>query len=271
LVLRRQSALVLAFAALSLVPAYFAPRSAGPAAATSFGSRETFVQGALDTLLARYVRGPGVDYRAWSARPADRAALTAYVKRLAAADTTGWPREDQMTFWINAYNAITLERVLGAWPVSSITKIKPTLGVLPGDGVWKEKHRVAGHDLSLDDIEHRILRAHFKDARVHFALNCASKSCPPLAPRAWRPATLDQELTAATQQFVRFRRYNEIEPGKTWALSKIFEWYGDDFKAAAGSVPAFVVRYLPPEQAHRINLAKVRWTARDYDWSLNEP
>ena len=219
----------------------------------------------------RYVRGDGVDYRTWKANATDRAALSKYVKRLAVADTTGWTRAEQMVFWINAYNAITLERVLGAYPVSSITKIKPTLGVLPGDGVWKEKHKVAGHDLSLDDIEHKILRGYFKDARVHFALNCASKSCPPLLPRAWHPASLDIDLTVATQQFLLSRRYNEIEPGKTWALSKIFEWYGDDFKADAGSVPAFVLRYLPPEKRRGVDPAKVRWKARDYDWSLNEP
>jgi hypothetical protein len=241
------------------------PRPVPPVAASAFD------QAAFDSLLARHVRGADVDYRGWKARPKDRATLTAYVARLAAADTTGWSRGEQLAFWINAYNAITLDRVLTAYPVSSITKIKPTLSVLPGNGVWKEKHRVAGFEFSLDDIEHQVLRQHFADPRIHFAINCASKSCPPLAARAFAAATIDADLEAATRRFVRSERYNRIVRGKPWALSKIFDWYGQDFVAAAGSVPAFVLRYLPAESALGIDPAKVRWSTRSYDWSLNEP
>jgi hypothetical protein len=212
-----------------------------------------------------------VDYRAWHARPADRAALTAYVARLAVADTSGWPRAEQIAFWINAYNAITLERVLGAWPVDSITRIRPTLGVLPGNGVWKEKHRVAGHLLSLDDIEHGTLRRHFAEPRIHFAVNCAARSCPPLAGAAFRGPDLERQLDQVTARFIRSARYNATGRGKPWALSKIFEWYAEDFVAAAGSVPAYVLRYLPAEQARGVDPARVRWSARPYDWRLNQP
>ena len=253
--------LVLAFASLILL----APRPVPPVAASPFD------HAAFDSLLVRHVRGADVDYRGWKARPGDRAALGAYVARLGAADTTGWSRAEQLAFWINAYNAITLDRVLSAYPVSSITKIAPTLSVLPGKGVWKEKHRVAGREISLDDIEHQALRRLFADPRIHFAINCASKSCPPLAARAYTAARIDAELDAATRRFVRSGRYNTIAPGKPWALSKIFEWYGDDFAAAAGSVPAFVLSYLPDGSARGIDPAKVRWSARAYDWSLNEP
>jgi hypothetical protein len=217
------------------------------------------------------VRGSGVDYRGWHRRPADRAALASYVARLAAADTTGWPRDEQLAFWINAYNAITLSRVLEAWPVESITKIRPTLGVLPGNGVWKEKHRVAGHDVSLDDIEHGTLRGHFAEPRIHFAVNCAAKSCPPLAPAAFTGHGLEAQLERVTGRFIRSPRYNATGRGRPWALSKIFEWYGGDFTAAAGSVPAYVLRYLPPGEARGVDPARVRWTARPYDWSLNQP
>jgi hypothetical protein len=258
----------LALHALPVVAALFltapAPRPVHPAAASSFD------HAAFDSLLRRHVVDGSVSYRKWKAALADRAALSAYVSRLATADTTGWSRAEQMAFWINAYNAITLDRVLSAYPVSSITKIKPTLGVLPGNGVWKEKHRVAGAPMSLDDIEHVVLRRHFADPRIHFAISCASKSCPPLAARAWSGGTLDADLDAATRRFVRSGRYNTIAAGKPWALSKIFEWYADDFVAAAGSVPAWVVRYLPPETARGVDPARVRWSARDYDWSLNE-
>ncbi len=256
---------LLGFALAVICLVTLAPRPDEPAAASSFD------HAAFDSLLRRHVKGADVDYRAWKARPTDRAALAGYLARVATADTSGWSRGEQMAFWINAYNALTLERVLGAWPVSSITKIRPTLGVLPGKGVWKEKHRVAGAQVSLDDIEHQTLRRHFADPRIHFAVNCAAKSCPPLAGRAYSGAGLDVELETATRRFVGSGRYNSISRGKPWALSKIFEWYGEDFVAAAGSVPAFVVRYLPEESVRGVDPAKVRWTTRSYDWSLNEP
>lgn len=262
--MRRRLALVLAVVLFSSL----APRPDVSVAASSYSP---FSHAAFDTLLRRHVRGHGVDYRGWKARPADLAALASYTGRLASADTTGWPRDAQVAFWINAYNAITLERVLGAYPVSSITKIRPTLGVLPGNGVWKEKHRVAGADLSLDDIEHGILRGRFGDARVHFALNCAARSCPPLARRAWTAAGLDTALAGATRRFLAAPRYNAIAAGRAWKLSKLFEWYGEDFVAATGSVPAFVLRHLPPATARGVDPAKVRWTTLPYDWSLNEP
>ncbi|MEO6462015.1 MAG: DUF547 domain-containing protein [Candidatus Eisenbacteria bacterium] len=259
----RRHALVVAVVTCSLVS--LAPRPVHPAAASSFD------HATLDSLLRRHVKGDGVDYRGWKARPRDRVALAAYLARVAAADTSGWPRGEQMALWINAYNALTLARVLDAWPVSSITKIRPTLGVLPGNGVWKEKHRVARAQVSLDDIEHQTLRRHFADPRIHFALNCAARSCPPLAARAWSGSSLDGELDVATRRFVRSGRYNTIVRGRPWALSKIFDWYGEDFVAAAGSVPAFVARYLPAEDVRGVVPAKVRWTSRAYDWSLNEP
>jgi hypothetical protein len=239
--------------------------SAVPAAA--------FDHAPLDALLRRYVRGTDVAYREWHGRPRDRAALASYVARLAAADTTGWTRDEQLAFWINAYNAITVARILEAYPVSSITKVRPTFGIpgIPGNGVWKEIHRVAGADVSLDDIEHGTLRKHFAEPRIHFAVNCAAKSCPPLAGRAYFAADLDASLDAAAGRFIRAGRYNTIEPGRRWALSKIFQWYEDDFVAAAGSVPAFILPYLPPERARGVDPAKVRWSSRGYDWSLNEP
>ncbi|MGH7726180.1 MAG: DUF547 domain-containing protein [Candidatus Eiseniibacteriota bacterium] len=235
------------------------------------GATGRFSHAALDGVLARYVKGGLVSYGALARDTTARAGLDRYVSALATADTAGWTRDEQIAFWINAYNAITLRRVLAAYPVSSITKIRPTLGVLPGNGVWKEKHRVAGLDRSLDDIEHEILRKHFADPRTHFAINCASMSCPPLENRAWTADDLGTRLDVAARRFIRDPRYNRIEPGQPeWRLSRIFEWYAGDFTASAGSVAAYVARYLPEAERSRLPPDKVRVSYLDYDWSLNE-
>jgi len=252
------------------VLAFTVALSAGFAAAGAQASSAgvTPSDSAYARVLATYVARGLVDYKGLMAHAGP---LTDYVHRLATADTTGWSRARQIAFWINAYNALTLERVVRAYPVSSITKIKPTLGVLPGKGVWKEPVRVAGGTTTLDAIEHEILRARFGEPRIHFAINCASRSCPPLASRPYTAQGLDAELDAAARGFIGDPRFNQFaEPPAPLRLSKIFEWYGDDFVHAAGSVPAYVRRYLPPERAARLVPDGARVTFLPYDWSLNE-
>ena len=245
---------------LALVPLPARAAAAGPG----------FDHATFDSLLARFVRDANVDYAAWKADAAALAALDGYLARLAEADTSGRPRAEQLALWINGYNAVTVRRVLAAYPVSSITRIRPTLGIFPGNGVWKEKHRVARAEVSLDDIEHGTLRRHFAEPRIHFAINCASKGCPPLAPRAYTAAMLEAQLDGAARRFIDDERWNSIAPGKPWRLSKIFDWYAADFEAAAGSVPAYVMRYAAPARAGTVDPTQVRWTTRGYDWSLNQ-
>lgn len=230
------------------------------------GSHEKFT-----IVLERYVRDGLVNYEGLSSDRRARAALREYVRSLATADTTGQSRNDQLAFWINAYNAITLERVVEAYPVSSITKIKQTLGVLPSKGVWKEPHLVARDTTTLDAIEHQVLRGRFADPRIHFVINCASMSCPPLENRAFVGTDIDARLDVAARRFINDARYNRIPArGGRWQLSKIFEWYADDFIAAAGSVPAYVARYLPAERAHEAATEHITIESLPYDWSLNE-
>jgi hypothetical protein len=259
---------VLAFVVAGFAAASGIASAAAPRGAVAVSADVTPFDSSYARVLARYVARGLVDYKGLKGHAGP---LTDYVHRLATVDTTGWSRTRQVAFWINAYNALTLERVVRAYPVTSITKIKPTLGVLPGKGVWKEPVRVAGGATTLDAIEHEILRARFGEPRIHFAINCASKSCPPLASRPYTAQGLDAELDAAARGFIGDPRFNEFdEPPAPLRLSKIFEWYGDDFVRAAGSVPAYLRRYLSPERAARLVPEGARVTFLPYDWSLNE-
>jgi hypothetical protein len=161
-------------------------------------------------------------------------------------------------------------RILEAYPVPSITKVRPTFGIpgIPGNGVWKEIHRVAGADVSLDDIEHRTLRADFREPRVHFALVCAARSCPALRAEAYRATDLDRQLDDQGRTFLRDPAKNRFASATgTLHLSAIFGWFRADFEAASGSLQAFVARYLGDPAATAPDV-EIRFL--DYDWALNE-
>lgn len=263
--------LPLAIVAASVVsyaaPACCAPASQ-PAARTAATSRPAsvpaaFDHSALDGLLKRYVANSNVDYRRWKSSAADQATLAAYISRLGAAVPEGWSRNEKLAFYINAYNAITVKSVLDAYPIRSIKNIP---------GVWdRKKWRVAGRDLTLNDIEHKILRAELQEARIHFAIVCASGGCPPLQPWAFSGAMIDEQLESVTRAFLNAPDRIRVDADrKRLSISAIFQWFSEDFVRSAGSVPAFVARYRSSEEARA--LKEGRWTVSyfDYDWSLNE-
>lgn len=220
-------------------------------------------------LLRRYVSGDFVDY---AALKRGRPELDAYLRSLEAvgrSDLEAWPRSDQLAFWINAYNAYTVKLVLDHYPLRSIRSI----GFLPGSA-FKRKFvpldRVAGGKLSLDDIEHRILRERFQDPRIHFAIVCASRSCPVLRDEAYRGRDLDAQLDEAARSFLRDPARNRYDPAsRTLSLSSIFKWFRGDFETAAGTLPAFVARYADEPIAEALRRGNVRIEFLDYDWSLN--
>ncbi|HVS02169.1 MAG TPA: DUF547 domain-containing protein [Thermoanaerobaculia bacterium] len=224
-------------------------------------------------LLERHVR-PGskggveltrVDY---SALAGDGAELRATLSALAAAEPAAMSRDQRLALWINAYNALALEVVRQSWPVDSI---RDAGGVLFAK-VWdKEVAAVAGAPRSLDEIEHRILRP-MAEPRIHFAIVCASVSCPDLRREPFRASRLDGQLDAQTRAFLansakgmRLDRQRRVVH-----LSKIFDWFGEDF-AAAGGVLAFVARHAPAADAAwlRQQGENVRVEYLHYDWSLN--
>jgi hypothetical protein len=225
---------------------------------------------AWSAVLGRYVRDGVVDYA--GLKRAGGPSLDGYLTTLQSVCATqynGWTREQKLAYWVNAYNAYTVKLILNHYPLTSIRSI----GVLPL-AAFRETfipmQTLRGKVLSLNDIEHEILRKEFVEPRIHFAINCASKSCPTLRSDAYRASTLDVQLTAAARAFVSDptkNRYNAAT--RTLYLSSIFDWFAGDFERASKTVPAFVARYADPAVAADIASAEVKVEFLEYDWSLN--
>jgi Protein of unknown function, DUF547 len=225
---------------------------------------------AFDAVLARHARrAPDgvvrVDYAGWRRSTPDRRALDDYVAALSRAAPLALTRPEQFAFWANLYNALTLQIVLAAFPVASIRNIGGS--ILP-TGPWKKAViRVQGVSLSLDDIEHGILRKGWRDPRVHYAVNCASVSCPNLPLRAWRGHGLDTALDAAARDYVNHPRAVRFE-AEALVVSSIYRWYAPVFGGGDAAVIRHLARYARPELAERLRFAR-RISRTAYDWSLN--
>ncbi|MBI2375686.1 MAG: DUF547 domain-containing protein [Deltaproteobacteria bacterium] len=221
-------------------------------------------------LLTRYVRAGIVDYA--GLRRGGEAELNDYLRSLQSVcrghfDT--WSRAQKLAFWVNAYNAYTVRLILNHYPLKSIRAI----GLLPGaafraDFIPMEKLR--GDTISLNVIENEILRKELREPRIHFAIVCASTSCPMLRTEAYRAAELDRQLDDGARGFLRDSTKNRFDAvTNTLRLSSIFDWFHEDFEGAAGSLQAFVARYADAPTARAIGAGGVRVEHLDYDWSLN--
>ncbi|MDH3650272.1 MAG: DUF547 domain-containing protein, partial [Saprospiraceae bacterium] len=207
---------------------------------------------AWDVLLSRYVTPNGeVDYEGLKD---NQTALTTYLEYLSAhPPEAGENKERELSYWINTYNAHTIALIVNNYPLHSIRD-------LYGGKPWDEKWiKINSRIYSLNDIEHGIIRKRFRDPRIHFAVNCAAKSCPPLANKAFTASNYEQLINQLTTTFINNPKYNQVESDQA-NLSKIFEWYADDF----GDLISYVNRYsnikLKPDAAISYD---------DYDWSLN--
>lgn len=215
----------------------------------------------------------GVDYKALEA---DRAELDNYVARLGTvteAAFSKWPRAEQVAFLINAYNAIVLQQVIDDYPIKR--SAHPAALIRPANSVWQIagffadlKHRLLGRDLTLDQIEHEWLRAKLKEPRIHFALVCAARSCPPLRAEAYRADKLDQQLDDQARIFLNDRERNRFA-NQSAELSEIFKWFGEDFGGEQG-LRTFLGRYLNADLAKRVSTSGYRIRYVDYDWTLND-
>ncbi len=232
-------------------------------------SAETVDHSAWSALLGRVVatgqadRVNRVDYAGFS--DADQAELRGYLQGLQDVDVDQLNRAEQKAYWINLYNAVTVDLILQHYPVRSIRKIR--LGGL-FSGPWdKALVEVAGQPLSLNDIEHRILRPIWRDPLIHYGVNCASLGCPNLLPEAYTGANVDQLLAQNARDFINSERGVSLARGGL-RLSKIYQWFAADFGDRAGLID-HLREYANPSLLADIERApKVR--AYRYDWALNE-
>ena len=221
-----------------------------------------FSTAGLDTVLTVHLRKGRVDYGTLAR---DRGPLDRFLASTRSARPDEWSRNEQIAFWANVYNARVLEGVIRRPGLKSVLDVGKKLGV-PTLGFFREKSVVAGRSLSLNDIEHKILRQGFREPRLHFVLNCASASCPLLPARALTGESLDEVLDEAAAEFLADRARNPLVSSTELRLSSIFKWYRADFESDAGSLTAFVERYRKGGEPIRKD-ASVRFV--DYDWSLN--
>lgn len=266
------SAVVLMLVAAAIA---LAPRAQGASLAEQFaahdpGSTMTIDHSAWDAMLKRHVVKDGdlnrVDYTAWKRDSRDE--LRAYIARMEQVNVARLARAEQYAYWVNLYNAVTVGLILKHYPSDTIRDIDISPGLF-ADGPWGAKLvTVAGVSLSLDNIEHDILRVNWHDPRVHYAVNCASVGCPNLARDAYRGAALDAQLDAAARAYVASPRGVRFDGGRVIA-SKIYSWYDEDFGNSEAGVISHLRKYAEGETARRLNgLSAIDDYA--YDWSLND-
>ena len=213
-------------------------------------------------LLKKYVKPGGVDYAGFKSEEEN---LDQYLKVLELTDLKTLSREEQFAYYINAYNAWTIKLILSAYPGIKSIKDLGTFWKSP----WKKKFvRMNGELLSLDDIEHHILRPRFKDPRVHFAINCSAVSCPPLRSEPYMGSSLDQQLNQATRSFINDPNSYRLE-GDAFYVSRIFKWFAEDFN---NDVLGFYMKYaredLKKKLAEKKDVIQIKYL--NYDWSLND-
>ncbi len=210
-------------------------------------------------LLKKYATPKGVRYKAWKADANDHARLTSIAEQIAKKGPSSQARDARLAYYMDAYNIWTLKGVLDAYPIKSVRDIAPLFGFFT-----QPRIKVGGETMSLNKLEKEIIIKGFKEPRIHFAINCASASCPPLLPEPWTAGNLNARLDAATAEFINANPLGLSVKGDKVRLSKIFDWYKADFQPAGGAVK-YVNRYRTQALPEGI---KVEF--QNYDWALNE-
>ncbi len=214
-----------------------------------------------DTLLQKHIDAEGwVDYPGFIQ---DSQLLNQYLDLLKSAhpNDQNWSRDEQLAYWINAYNAFTVQLIIRHYPVESIKDIKR--GIPFVNTVWDIKFiSIEGHSYDLNNIEHGIIRKYFDEPRIHFAVNCASVSCPRLSNRAYTAENLEGQLSSAALTFLADPLRNEVSISQ---VSAIFNWFRGDFTKQTKSLVDFINQYAPEQVPSDTKLKFL-----DYNWQLND-
>ncbi len=223
----------------------------------------------LTKLLTQYVKVDNnglnkVNYKGFKNK---QAALKSYIKSLEAVKVTSLSKAEQFAYWANLYNAVTINVVLDAFPVKSIKDIDISPGLF-SNGPWGKKLvTIEGTKISLDDIEHQILRKVHTDPRVHYAVNCASVGCPDLQGQAFNGKNLQAQLNEAARDYVNSNR-GAVVKGNRLAISKIYVWFKKDFGGSDRGVLAHLKKYANSELKAKIEkIGSIN--SSFYDWTLN--
>jgi hypothetical protein len=221
-----------------------------------------------DLLLQKYVNEDGmVAYQAWQDNASDQKILKDYLAHLSQASAAEpASREARLAYWMNAYNAVTIEGILRVYPTSSIRNHTAKIW---GYNIWKNLLlHVGDQKFSLEDIEHKVLRK-MDEPRIHFAIVCASIGCPRLLNRAYVADSVEEQLVTNTRDF--FSRSQNLEvSGNTLRLSKIMDWYGTDFASTPQQQVQSLVKYFPESAKQVVAGGNFRVAYQSYDWNLNE-
>ena len=216
-----------------------------------------------DALLKKYVKENGlVDYQGFIS---EKETLNQYVTALSENPPNDqWAEEEKLAYWINAYNAFTVKLIVDNYPLKSIKDLNPKLSIPKVSTVWtKEWFKIGQKDFSLDKIEHQVLRKEFEEPRIHFAVNCASFSCPVLRPEAYVASKIEEQLTDQARLFLNDPQRNVITENKV-KLSRIFSWFGGDFKKGQ-SLISFINQYTNTKIREDAKVSYLK-----YDWRLND-
>ncbi len=206
-------------------------------------------------------------FRYSQVKTGDKKKLKSYLNQLQQIDPRSYQRSEQFAYWVNLYNALTVDLILNHYPVKSIKKVGKGLFSF---GPWDDEiARISEEDLTLNDIEHKILRPIWNDPRIHYAVNCASYGCPNLSTKAYTTKNIDSLLNLGARDYINHPRGIHFEEG-ILTVSSIYHWYSEDFGGNDQTLIMHLKQYAKPELRKKLDQYQGSIN-NEYDWNLNEP